>query len=60
MKRGILLTHLLRNGAFIVREGRRHTIMARGRRVSEVPRRREIADRLARKICRDLAVPFVR
>jgi mRNA interferase HicA len=60
MKRSALLAHLLHNGAIVVREGRRHTIVGMGRRLSEVPRHREVVDRLARKICRDLGLPFVR
>ena len=60
MKRSVLLKHLLRFGAVVVREGRRHTIVARGRTVTEVPRHREIVDTLACKVCRDLGIPFVR
>jgi len=60
MKRGQLVKHLKRNGAVLLREGRRHTIYGRGTRKTEVPRHREIVDELARKICKDLGIPFVR
>jgi len=42
------------------REGRRHSIYGRGRNRTQIPRHREIVDELARKICKDLGVPFVR
>jgi hypothetical protein len=58
VKRVDLLRHLLRHGAMVMREGRRHTVVARGRAVSEVQRHREIVDRLARKVCKDLGVPY--
>ncbi len=32
----------------------------RGRLKSEVPRHNEVVDELARKICKDLDIPFVR
>jgi mRNA interferase HicA len=60
MNRAVLLRHLLAHGAVILREGKRHTIVVRGRTMSEVPRHREVVDVLARKICRDLGLPFVR
>jgi hypothetical protein len=60
VKRSALLKHLRACGAVLLREGRRHTILARGRLRTEVPRHREVIDELARKICRDLDIPFVR
>jgi hypothetical protein len=60
MKRSQLIKHLQRHGAFLLREGRRHSIYQLGPRKSEVPRHREIVDELARKICKDLDIPFVR
>lgn len=43
----------------MLREGRRHTVYVNraSRKVSSVPRHREINELLARKICRDLEVP---
>jgi mRNA interferase HicA len=60
MKRSELIRHLKRCGAEFLREGRRHSIYRKGALKTEVPRHAEILDELARKICRDLGVPFVR
>lgn len=60
MKRLELLQYLLRNGGVILREGSRHTIVERQGLKTQVPRHREIVDELARKICKDLGLPFVR
>jgi mRNA interferase HicA len=60
MKRKDLIKHLVRHGAFLLREGRRHSIFQRESYKTEVPRHNEIVDELARKICRDLDIPFVR
>ncbi len=60
MKRSQLIKHLIAHGAVLVREGRRHSIYQRGNRKTQVPRHNEIVDELARKICKDLDVPFVR
>jgi len=60
MKRTQLLKHLKKDGAPFLREGRRHTIYQKGQLKSEIPRHNEIVDELARKICKDLNIPFVR
>jgi mRNA interferase HicA len=60
MKRQELLRHLSVHGAKVIREGRRHTIMGKGRLRSEIPRHNEIVDQLAMKICKDLDLPFTR
>jgi hypothetical protein len=60
MKRTELIRHLTIHGAEVVREGKRHTIMGKGRLRSEVPRHNEIVDQLAMKICRDLNISFTR
>lgn len=44
----------------MLREGRRHSIYEREGLKTQVPRHREIIDELARKICKDLDIPFVR
>jgi len=62
MKRGDLLRHLREHGCALVREGGNHSWWhnpAQNRR-SAVPRHNEINDYLARKICKDLGIPFVR
>ena len=60
MKRRDLVRHLESNGCELLREGGRHTVYVNrtNRKVSTVPRHREINEYLARKICRDLEVPI--
>jgi len=60
MKRSSLLKHLKKNGAVLLKEGRRHTIFQKGTLKTQIPRHIEIVDELARKICKDLEIPFVR
>jgi len=60
MRRKELVKHITEHGASLLREGRRHTIYQRGRYRTEVPRHTEIVDELARKICKDLDIPFVK
>lgn len=60
MKRHKLLKHLKEHGAYLLREGKRHSIFQKDRLKTEVPRHNEIVDELARKICRDIDIPFVR
>ena len=59
MKRTTLLKHLRRHGCYLKREGASHSLWANPRtgHVEAVPRHREVADRLARKICQSLSVP---
>jgi mRNA interferase HicA len=59
MKRLELLRHLERHGCEFLREGGSHTIyVSRSKKkVSSVPRHREILEFTARKICKDLEVP---
>lgn len=59
MKRLDLLRHLEANGCRLLREGGNHTVYLNPdkRKVSAIPRHREINDFLARKICKDLDVP---
>lgn len=49
-----------KHDAVFIREGGRHTIYHRGEYKTQVPRHNEIVDELARKICKDLKIPFVR
>jgi hypothetical protein len=60
MRRTQLLKHLKEHDAVLIREGKKHSIFQRGDRKTQVPRHNEIVDELARKICRDLGIPFVR
>jgi len=59
-KRKELIKYLENYGAFLLREGRRHSIYHRGKYRTEIPRHNEIVNELARKICRDLDIPFVK
>ncbi len=59
MKRRDLEKHLREHGCEMFREGASHTVFwnpAR-KKVSTVPRHREINNHLVRKICRDLEIP---
>lgn len=61
MKRSALLRHLRRHGCVLKREGRSHSLWtnpATGE-VEAVPRHVEIANKLAKKICRGLSVPGI-
>ena len=56
MKRRALIQILKKNGAYLFREGRKHSIYAKGNLKTEVPRHTEIGDRLAMKILKDLEI----
>jgi len=60
MKRKELIGHVVHHGAFLLREGRRHSIYQRSKYRTQIPRHTEIVDELARKICKDLGVPFTK
>jgi predicted RNA binding protein YcfA (HicA-like mRNA interferase family) len=59
MKRLDLLRHLEAHGCKFLREGGSHTVYINlvARKVSTIPRHREVDELLARKICKDLEVP---
>ena len=59
MKRSTLLRHLRKHGCYLKREGRSHSLWCNARTgaFEAVPRHTEIANGLARKICRGLGVP---
>ncbi len=61
MKRTALLRHLRRNGCVLKREGRAHSLWLapKSGAVEAIPRHTEVADVLARRICRRLGVPEV-
>jgi mRNA interferase HicA len=58
MKRTDLLRHLENDGCEFLREGSRHTVYVnrKEKKVSTIPRHREINDNLCRKICKDLGI----
>jgi mRNA interferase HicA len=60
VKRNQLLKHLRKHGASFLREGSKHSIFQKDQLKTQIPRHNEIVDELARKICKDLGIPFVR
>ena len=62
MKRAALLKHLRKHGCQLIREGASLSWWGNPNqnRRSAVPRHTEISDQLARKICRDLGIPFTK
>jgi hypothetical protein len=61
MKRESLLRHLRLHGCYLKREGSAHSLWCNPNtgKVEAVPRPTEVADILARKICRGLSVPEI-
>jgi len=59
MKRIDLVRHLKIHGCVLAREGANHSVFFNmlEKRTSTVPRHQEISAFLAKKICKDLAVP---
>lgn len=62
MKRGDLIRHLKHQGCELLREGSNHSWWwnPHQNKRSSIPRHNEIDDNLARKICKDLEIPFVK
>jgi mRNA interferase HicA len=58
MKRRALLKYLKQHGCEFLREGSRHSIYWNpvNRKTTSVPRHREIVNKLAIKICKDLDI----
>ena len=58
MKRVNLIRHLIKEGCVFIREGGKHSISFNPivKRISTVPRHKEIDNQLAKKICRDLGI----
>jgi mRNA interferase HicA len=59
LKRRDLIQHIEKNGCEFLREGGDHTVFVnrKEKKVSTIPRHREIDEYLARRICKDLAIP---
>lgn len=59
MKRHDLIRHVETHGCLLLREGGKHSVYYNpaNNQTSAIPRHREINSFLARKICRDLAIP---
>ncbi len=62
MKRQELIRHLQQHGCKLLREGARHSWWHNPdkNKRSSVPRHTEVHDNLARKLCKDLGIPFVK
>ena len=61
MKRSSLLKQLRRNGCYLKREGRSHSLWCNPKtgHIEAVPRHTEISDKLATKIIRSLSLPDI-
>ena len=59
MKRIDLIRHLEQHGCQFLREGGNHSIYVNraAKKVSSIPRHREVLEFTARRICKDLQVP---
>jgi len=58
MKTTNFIKHLQKNNCFLIREGGNHSIFQNeeNKKISSVPRHKEIKNNLARKICKDLEI----
>jgi mRNA interferase HicA len=61
VKRSALLQHLRRHGCVLKREGAAHSLWTNPSTgaTEAIPRHTEIANNLARKICRNLGIPSI-
>lgn len=61
MKKHELIRHLEAHGCYLMRDRGKHSIYVNpaNNQTSSVPRKREVNEYLARKICRDLGIPEV-
>ncbi len=59
MKRRDLIRHLETHGCEFLREGANHSVYVNRaeRKVTTIPRHREIDENLSKKICKDLVIP---
>lgn len=59
MKRKDVIRYLEKNECYFLREGANHTVYVnrREKKVTTVPRHREIDEYLVIKICKDLGIP---
>jgi len=59
MKRSAVLKHLRRNGCYLKREGRSHSLWCnpKTRHIEAIPSHVEIPDKLVKKIVRSLSLP---
>ena len=59
MKRQVLISHLEKMGCELLREGGKHSVYVNRlkKKVTTVPRHREIDEYLAKRIFKDLGIP---
>ena len=62
MKRTKLIKHLTKNGCYLLREGRNHSIFynPNSAKISTVPRHPDIKQFTAKKICKDLDIAILK
>jgi len=62
MKRRKLISHVKKNGCSFFREGARHSVFFNPQNglISTIPRHNEVNDFLAKKICKDLGIPWLK
>ena len=60
MKTKEFITFLNQQHCSLIREGSNHSIFQnqQNKKISSVPRNKEVKNNLARKICRDLEIPY--
>jgi mRNA interferase HicA len=60
VKRRDLISHLMKEGCVLHREGARHSVFINPENghITTIPRHREIENLLAKKICRQLDIPL--
>ncbi len=60
MKTANFIRHLNQHNCLLIREGGNHSIFQNqnNKKISSVPRHKEIKNNLVRKICRDLEIVF--
>jgi len=58
MKREALLKHLRKNSCYLKREGSSHSLWVNPKNgaIETIPRHREISNKLAKKICKNLSI----
>ena len=61
MKRKEFIKYLKKSGCELLREGKKHSVFYNigNNKTSTVPRHTEIDNKLARKICKDLQIPYL-
>jgi mRNA interferase HicA len=59
LKRRDLIRHIEKNGCEFLREGGEHTVYVnrKDKKVSTIPRHREIDEYLTKRICKNLNIP---